>query len=92
MSRLTPSKLPDNENPNKAVVRDLPAILANMLIARIDFLGRFVMSLLYGVLSRINQLPSVFTWCDAPPATGLKRHVGAASGMRQAQERLVRLR
>ncbi len=35
-----------------AAVRALPSLLANMLIARIDFLLRFVVGMLYGARSR----------------------------------------
>lgn len=43
---------PSAEGPDAALVRGLPSLLANMLIARIDFLLRFLMSMLYGASRR----------------------------------------
>ena len=53
MSRLTPSKLLLKDGSERATVHGLPSLLANMLMARTDFVLRCVVSLLYGVSSRI---------------------------------------
>jgi hypothetical protein len=66
VSRLKPSKLPAGEDSDNAAVRGLPALLANMLIARIDFLGRFVMSLLYGVRSWVPAVAMLIKRCSFP--------------------------
>ena len=54
------------EPPNPAAVRALPSLLANMLIARVDFLLRFVVGMLYGAKLIRSQSVSPWSGCVHP--------------------------